>query len=66
MKVLRTTSLEFNFTVSYKKECKFPNSCSYIHPSASCGDFFVWVILSFCQITKLFAEIVTIEYSLLE
>ena len=49
-----------------EKQSKFPRSCSYTHLLANFGDFFPSLFLSFSQITKLFTDIVTIAYSLLE
>ena len=49
-----------------EKQGKFLKSCPYTHLQASFWDFFAWLVLSFCQSTKLLAEVVTIAYSSLE
>ena len=58
---------DFKSVVKLKKKySKFPKSCSYTHLSASFEGFFASFVLSFCQSTKLLAEIVTIAYSSLK
>ena len=66
MKSLRTASLGSNFTGSCQE--KGVNSQElFMYPSfGKFWGFFLSLVLSFCQSTKLLAEIVTLPYSWLE